>query len=108
MLEVCSPDVNVQVSHPDYAIRTKQYLKAKKMERNVHLWMLQFVSQSMAELIMTRYRDVSTGQVYVGVTLNAYKRRGGLCLSSFEHFNLGSSSFQQLPWMANIDGKQIQ
>jgi hypothetical protein len=42
--------------------------------------------------------------VYVGVTLNVFKRRGGLLLTSFEHFNLGACSFQQMPWMANIDG----
>jgi hypothetical protein len=46
-----------QVSHPDFAIKTKLYLREKKMEHNVHLWMLQFLSKSMAESLMARYES---------------------------------------------------
>jgi hypothetical protein len=41
------------VAHPDFASRTKSYLKLKKMEHNVHLWPLQFLSKSMAESLMS-------------------------------------------------------
>ena len=36
--------------------------------------------------------------------MNVYKRQGGLCLSSFEDFNVGDAGFQQQPWIANLDG----
>lgn len=46
----------------------------------------------------------SKGQNYTGICLNIYKAPGGLMLSSFEEYNVGLCSYQQIPWMANISG----
>jgi hypothetical protein len=57
---------------------------------------------------MKSYDHYSAGQNYTDVTLNVYKSNNEKCiLSSFENYNVGLQSYQQLPWIANFDGVGI-
>lgn len=94
------------VLHPLFARRTARYQRTKHMEHNKHLWGLSYFSGGQLQSITDSFELFSRGQQYCDVELNVYKRsRHGLCLSSFERFNPHiSSGFQQLPWMANVNG----
>jgi hypothetical protein len=92
------------IVHPQVIKATKKYLKMKNMSNNATLWPLTWITTGMAESLSLSCGRYSTGQVYTDVTLNVFKRAEGLCLSSFEGFNVGSAGFQQLPWCANLDG----
>jgi hypothetical protein len=57
---------------------------------------------------MESFDHYSAGQNYTGVTLNRYKSSlGRIVLSSFEMFNVGLQSYQQVSWMGNIAGLPI-
>lgn len=57
---------------------------------------------------MESYEYYSEGQNYTGVILNGYKSpTGKIVLSSFEMYNVGLQSYQQIPWMGNIAGLPI-
>lgn len=57
---------------------------------------------------MESFDHYSAGQNYLGVILNRYKSfHGRIVLSSFEMYNVGLQSYQQVSWMANISGLPI-
>jgi hypothetical protein len=91
-------------NHPACVKDTLKYLRRKDLIRTRKFWPLAFLPQFLAEKMMTYFFHFSGGQNYADVTLNVFKRQGGLCLTSFEMFNHGSASVHQLPWMANIGG----
>jgi hypothetical protein len=68
------------------------------------LWPIAWMASSWWNNLNSTYEILTRGQIYCDMNLNIYKKAGGLCLSSFEKFNVGQVNFQQLPWIANIDG----
>lgn len=57
---------------------------------------------------MESYAGLSSGQNYTDIVLNVYKSYNmKAVLSSFEHFNVNLTSFQQNSWMANIAGAPL-
>jgi hypothetical protein len=62
------------------------------------------LSYSIARFSVTSQPGFSAGQQYVGAHLNVYKPGCGVLLSSLERFNGGFAGYQQLPWIANING----
>lgn len=90
--------------HPDFVSLTKQYISLKRMQNNETLWPLKLISSGMASPLASWLDRLSKGQIYSDVMFNAYKRIEGLCMSSFEGFNVGKAGFQQLPWIVNLDG----
>jgi hypothetical protein len=94
-------------NHPACVKDTLKYIRRKDLIRNRNFWPLAFLPEFLAKRMMTHFFHFSSGQNYADVTLNVFKRQGGLCLTSFEMFNHGSASVHQLPWMANIGGVGI-
>ena len=93
--------------HPDFTRETKEYQHRKRLTKNDTLWIFSWIPSIAAAGLVRAYSPFSRGQTYCGFTLNIYKRHGGLCLSSFERYNEGNVSFQQLPWCANIGGAGV-
>jgi len=93
--------------HPNFTRETKEYQHRKRLGKNDTLFFLKWVPGIAARGLVHAYGPFSRGQTYCGLTLNIYKRHGGLCLSSFERYNQGNVSFQQLPWCANIGGASV-
>lgn len=89
--------------HPSLAVRTKAYVEEFCLQHNVHLWPLAWISSGLTDTLSHSYEAWTTGQCYVGIRLNVYKH-DELLLTSFEKFNGGTCGYQQLPWIANIDG----
>jgi hypothetical protein len=93
------------ITHPDFVKDTKRYQKLKNMTNNESLAALSYMFATPLASIMKDWCTVSMGQAYTGFELKVYKRWAhNLCLSSFIDYNRHKSSFQQLPWMANIAG----
>ena len=93
------------VTHPEFVVETRNYLHAKGMQSNHHLSALCYLPTWFVHRQMLHYATVSKGQMYTDIELNVFKHpEQNLLLSSFEKFNPHCSSFQQLPWMANIAG----
>ena len=90
--------------HPDFVSLTKRYIALKKMQNNETLWPLKLISTGLAPSLASWLDRLSRGQLYSDVVFNVYKRDDGLCMSSFETFNVGKAGFQQLPWIVNLDG----
>jgi len=90
--------------HPDFVQSTKRFQKKKELGSNATLSLFGWMPSGMASSLSSSYGRLARGQVYTDVMLNIYKRPGGLCLSSFESFNIGNAGFQQFPWCANLDG----
>lgn len=62
----------------------------------------------LAESLMESYEYYSGGQNYTGVILKGFRSlTGRIILSSFEMYNVGLQSYQQIPWMGNIAGLPI-
>ena len=76
---------------------TKYYIDSRKMRSNIHLGLLDWLSPSIAESLMTSYTHFSEGQRYIGVEPYTFKQPGGLVLSSFQMYNCSRASYQQLP-----------
>jgi hypothetical protein len=98
--------------HPNFIAKTLQYQRTKGLRNNVQLWPLAVLPSSMLKLLTSTVVPNSVahfgaGQSYANVTLNVYKRAGGLCLTSFELFGGGVCGFQQLPWCCNLNGVAI-
>ena len=93
--------------HPDFTRETKEYQRRKKLNQNDTLWAFSWFPDFAAARLVKAYGPLSRGQSYCGFTLNIFKRHGGLCLSSFERWNVGNCAFQQLPWCANIGGAGV-
>ena len=89
--------------HPSLAVSTKSYVQQFQLQHNVHLWPLAWVSSGLTDRLSHSYQAWTTGQCYIGIKLNVYKH-DELLLTSFEKFNGGTCGFDQLPWIANIDG----
>ena len=64
------------------------------------------VPQGIAQFAMRVFGSYSEGQCYSDITLHLCKY-GNLMLTSFEKYNVGKCGFQQLPWMANVNGLGI-
>jgi hypothetical protein len=94
----------IGLTHPYVIKDTIKYLHRKDLMRTRNLWPIAFLPQFLAGRMMRYFSHFSGGQNYTDVTLNVFKRQGGLCLTSFEMFNHGTASVHQLPWMANIGG----
>jgi len=92
--------------HKNFIFETKKYVQLKKLEHKNDLYPLFFVPTMFVSSISKSLERISSGQCYLGVTLNVYKDRN-ICLSSFENFQVNSASFQQLSWMANIEGLPV-
>lgn len=90
------------IAHPMFIQDTKRYIDLKKLSKNKHLW--PFKKVPWLESLVKSYTHLSEGQSYAGITLNIFKKRGGLLMTSFENYGNGSCNFQQLPWCVNIDG----
>jgi hypothetical protein len=94
--------------HPDLARKTYYYIGLRGLKWNLSLLYFPFFTSGMCERTLRSYRQFSTGQLYAGVELNVYKRaEAGLVLTSFNLFNPHASGFQQLPWMANLNGVPV-
>ncbi len=95
------------VLHPEFTKDTKAYQHRKMLNKNDFIKGIAWVPGMLASGLVRAYGPLSRGQSYCNITLNIYKRHGGLCLSSFEKFNEGNCAFQQLPWCANIGGAGV-
>lgn len=113
----CNPDVDSLecipfywsaglLYHPDFIKDTKRYMKIKRLGHRKNLWPLRFIPSVLVSSISKSFSHLTSGQCYLGVTLNVYKNRN-TCLSSYEKFQVNSASFQQLSWIANIEGIPI-
>lgn len=71
-----------------------------KLRHNIHLKLLTWLPRTA----ISSFSHFSLGQSYTDLVMNIYKQPGGLVLTSFELFNCGICSFQQLPWIANVNG----
>lgn len=89
--------------HPLFVKDTKFYMKSKNLHHRTNLWPLRFIPSVMVSSISRSLSRLSSGQCYLGVTLNVYKDRN-ICLSSFDNFQVNHASYQQQSWMANIEG----
>ena len=89
------------ITHPSFMQKTLRFQRRHKLLNNVHLWWLRY---TILQWIVLSSPKISTGQMYVDAHLNVFKGNHGLVLSSFERFNAGRAGFQQLPWLANING----
>lgn len=94
------------VAHPEFVKLTKEYQEKFNLSSNPHLRRLMCVPQSVAKNTMRMFSSYSEGQCYTNITLHLYKS-GNLMLSSFDKYNVGKCGFQQLPWMANVNGLGI-
>ncbi len=94
------------VTHPEFAQRTYQYVTRYSLQNNKHLRTLFMFGKSITGSVMNHMTHFSSGQVYLDMKLNVYKRPG-LVLSSFELYNPHKCGFQQSPWMANIGGVPV-
>lgn len=92
------------MTHPDFIDRTKRFQKKHDLVHHPHLKPLAFLPSFAAESFMTSMSHWARGQNYTGINLSLYKAPGGLMLSCFEGYNVGFCGYQQLPWIANIDG----
>lgn len=90
--------------HPSFVKQTQAYQTKKQLGKNATLALFGWIPTAVAKSLSSAYGRLARGQVYTNVLMSVYKRPGGLCLSSFESFNVGDAGFQQLPWMANLDG----
>jgi hypothetical protein len=95
------------ITDPDYLSITRSYMSSRRLTKNVQLHPLSFLPSSFMETLMSNYSHLSCGQSYCGIELTVYKRPGGLVLSSLQMFNCSRAGFQQLPWIANLDGVAI-
>lgn len=62
-------------------------------------------SVAIGTAVLSTFSHYSKGQRYTNIRLNLYKspsRR--VVLTSFERFYPGFQGYQQMPWMANVDG----
>jgi hypothetical protein len=85
-----------------YPSITRQYIDIKKLGSNKHLWSIRKVPG--LEVLVRSYPHISEGQCYAGITLNVYKKLGGLLMTSFENYGNSCCNFQQFPWCVNING----
>ena len=94
------------VTHPDFVHKTTEFMDVYGLGGNKHLWALLMFGKSITGSVMNHMTHFSSGQVYLDMKLNVYKRPG-LVLSSFELYNPHKCGFQQSPWMANIGGVPV-
>ena len=95
------------IAHPLFTRETKQYQRDHNLNNNDTLKILAWFPDMVATRVVSMYGYFSRGQSYCDITLNVYKKAGGLCLTSFESFSVGDVGFQQLPWCANIGGAAV-
>ena len=94
------------LAHSKFVHSTKSYVSHRNLKRNTNLWSLSWTSGSVTDYLTAAYRKWTSAYCYAGLQLNVYKH-DELLLSSFDKFNGGTCSYQQLPWIANIDGVGI-
>lgn len=93
--------------HPEFATETRKYIDEYKLSDNVHLWPLAYFTSVRSVASYSRsLANWTRGQSYVSITLNVFKK-DNLCMTSFERYNGGTCSYQQLPWMANVSGVPV-
>jgi len=93
------------ITHPDYIGDTKAYQERYDLSRNPGIKMLGYLPTSIAKGTMKYYDHYSAGQNYSGITLNVYRTPSrDVLITSFELYNVGLQSYQQNPWMINLDG----
>jgi hypothetical protein len=67
--------------------------------------LLKYVPKSFAEYTMNKMEYYSAGQNYTDVVLNIYKtKQKKSILSSFDDYNSNLQCYQQVLWMANVEG----
>jgi hypothetical protein len=89
--------------HPDYINRSNRYFR--RCGLSLSSFEVSMDNLHMSSLMSAPFQE---GQRYTGMNLYVYKQpKRGLVMSSFQNFNVGNYSFQQMVWMANINRAPI-
>lgn len=88
---------------PSFHEDTKKFVRSRGLAGNSQLNALTAFF-GLPSLALHSYPHFSKGQSYCGFVMDSYKLNGGIVLTSLRDYNVGKCSYQQLPWIANIDG----